>query len=261
VVGKKRRSRPAPAGGHNRCWIWGRHAVTEAVQAGRWRPIELLVDESALKDEPHWLGQAAQTAGIPVTLTTSEKLTRLSGASDHQGLLARMPVFPYVSETDLLDRISRSSFVLVLSGIQDPYNFGSILRSAEIFGAEAVIVPQRGQADVTPHVARSSAGAVNYLQIARTESLPDCCRRLKALGLSLAGATEKGSIAPSAANFSRGTALIIGNEGTGIDAELLDLCDLRVRIPQAGHVGSLNAAVAAGILCYEVHRQRSSQPS
>jgi 23S rRNA (guanosine2251-2'-O)-methyltransferase len=157
----------------------------------------------------------------------------------------------------VLQKLGPGKFVLILSGIQDPFNFGSILRSADLFAVDAVIVPERGQAEVSAHVVRSSVGAVNYLDIVQSDSLAQTCRSVRTRGLRLIAATEAGGKIPESVNLRNGVGIIIGNEGGGIDEELLELCDERIRIPQSGHVGSLNAAVAAGILCYEVRRQRA----
>ena len=257
---KKRRSKGAELlGSHQKCWIWGRHAVLETLRAGRWPPLEVTVD-------PTWLDDAVQSeltklvALQQITLTemSGPDLSRLCGATEHQGLLAKMPPYPYASMEMVLKKLHGGSAVLVLAGVQDPFNFGSILRSADVFGFDAVFVPSKGQASVSAHVTRSSVGAVNYLDIVQMEEPLDCCRRLKTLGLQLVAATEKGEHAPAHVNLQSGTALLIGNEGTGIPVELLEISDLQVCIPLQGHINSLNAAVAAGILCYELRRQRES---
>jgi len=259
VVGKKKRqSRAVPLlGSHQKCWIWGKHVVLEILRAGRWQPWEVHLDRTLL--EPETLAELEQLLdrnSVPGSGLTGDQIARLCGARDHQGLIAKMPPFPYASEETALQLLHSRSAVLVLAGIQDPFNFGSILRSADLFGLEAIFVPRQGQAAVSAHVARSSAGAVNYLEIAAVDDLPATCRQLRRQGLQLLAATEKGTSAPAGIDLQRASAMIIGNEGTGIPQPLLSLCDHQVCIPLSGHVGSLNAAVAAGILCYELHRQR-----
>jgi 23S rRNA (guanosine2251-2'-O)-methyltransferase len=260
VVGKKKRqARSAELlGSHQKCWLWGRHAVMETLRAGRWQPLEVHLDPSLCSDDlQRELIPLLRQRGIPLTDSHAQDLTRLCGSKEHQGLMAKMPAYPYANAQEVLANLPQNAFVLVLTGIQDPFNFGSILRSADLFDVDAVIVPDRAQSTVSSHVVRSSVGAVNYLSLVETPDLAEICRQLRTAGLTLLAATEQGELAPDAADLCRGTALLIGNEGTGIPGELLNLCDARIRIPQGGHVGSLNAAVAAGVLCYEVRRQRS----
>jgi 23S rRNA (guanosine2251-2'-O)-methyltransferase len=260
MVGRKRRRERKLVSSPQRSWLWGRHAVLETLRAGRWRPLELhvapeTVDASLLGEvEPFCREQR-----IPLKQSDSSRLTQLCGCREHQGVMGKMPPFPYSEFEPVLEGLPSDAVVLLLDGIQDPFNFGSILRSADLFGIDAVIVPDRGQSPVTPHVARSSAGAVNYLDIVQAGSLADVGRQLQDRGLRLLAATERGTISPSDCDLTGGLAVVIGNEGTGIREELLQLCDTRLRIPQSGHVGSLNAAVAAGILCYELRRQREGE--
>ncbi|WP_437201604.1 23S rRNA (guanosine(2251)-2'-O)-methyltransferase RlmB [Planctomicrobium sp. SH664] len=262
MVGKKQRAKRQAGllGNHQKCWLWGRHAVLESLRAGRWLPLELAYDSRMSADAVTEVQSLAQSRRIAIQPVEASQLARICGAKDHQGLVARMPVYPYVPLDEVLGSLPRQAFILLLNGIQDPFNFGSILRSADLFGVDAVIVPTAGQVDVSSHVARASVGAVNYLSIAQADSLVATCERLKSLGLKIVAATEKGQLAPADARMTTGLALIIGNEGVGVSPALLAECDEQLCIPQQGHVGSLNAAVAAGILCYEVQRQRLAMP-
>jgi len=263
LVGKKKRKSAVPLlGSHQKCWIWGRHAVMETLRAGQWRPWEVNADPDLLDEELLFeLHSLAGQFQIPVAEITSSEIARLCGAREHQGLVAKMPPYPYAESAAVLRELHGQSAVLVLAGIQDPFNFGSILRSADLFGLDAVFVPSAGQATVSSHVARSSVGAVNYLDIVESDDLISLCGSLQQSGLQLIAATEKGDARPDQVDLSRGTALVIGNEATGIPPEILSLCCRQICIPISGHVNSLNAAVAAGILCYELRRQRSEQKS
>lgn len=251
MVGKGKR--PKLIGNHQRCWLWGRHAVLETVQAGKWLPVEVYVS----RDEATSACIPFEDAGVRVVRESSEELTKLCGKSEHQGWVAKMPEYPYSTLEELLSNLSPSSFLILLDAVQDPFNFGSILRSAEVFGADGVIVSEEHQAKVSIHVARSSVGAVNWLPIAEVDDLIAAADQLHHAGLKLVAATEKGTQAPSEYAFDQPTVLIIGNEGAGVRDELMEQVDAQVAIPQSGHIQSLNAAVAAGILCYEVQRQRS----
>jgi len=261
LVGRQKQSQKKREllGNHQKCWLWGRHAVLETLRAGRWLPLEVVAcPEMLTVEQQQELSALQRTLRFPFQTASSEELRRFCGSQEHQGLMAKMPSFPYGDPDELLRRLPEDSAVLVLCGIQDPFNFGSILRSADLFGINAVVVPKAGQAAVSSHVVRSSVGAVNYLTIVQVDQLLLYCRQLQGAGLKLHAATERGNLAPAQVSLTGPLAILIGNEGSGVPPELIELSDVQLAIPQTGHVGSLNAAVAAGILCYEVQRQRRS---
>lgn len=243
-------------GSHQKCWLWGRNVVTETLAAGRWEILDLFL--SSALEEPV-LGEVrrlAEARGMVVCVKPPEELERLCHTTEHQGFLARMAEFPYADGGELLDSMPPISFSVLLDGIQDPYNFGAIIRSAEVFGVQGLFIPAAGQVGVTSMVARSSVGAVNRVPIARVESLAAAAASLKQKGIMVVAASEKASTAIGECDFRRGVAVVVGNEGKGVSPELLEQCDAMLRIPQTGRIGSLNAAVAAGIFFYEVSRQR-----
>ena len=260
MVGRqKRKSRSKKlVGNHQRSWIWGQHTVLETFRGKRWLPLEILFAPDRFNEEDlHELQDLTGQLEVSIQATDSDSLHAKCGASDHQGIIARMPEYPYAEFSHVANSIaSKNAFVLLLDRIQDPFNFGSILRSAELFGVDAILIPKREQVGVTSHVARSSSGAVNHLEICRVESLIEVYRELKDTGFQIIAAAADGAISPEECDFSLSTALIIGNEGDGIDPELLEQATQNCAIPQTGKLNSLNAAVAAGILCYEVSRQR-----
>lgn len=258
MVGGKRSRKTSLMGNHQRCWLWGRHSVIELLRADRWHPIELGMSADLPTNVAREVRAWAGRHNCPVESWTADEIEDRCRASDHQGLIARMPEFPYHSVEELLPTLPASGWCVLLDGIQDPFNFGAILRSAEVLGASAAFVGGDQQCGVTAQVVRSSAGAVLHLPLARGESLNQIAKSLKSRGFQLCGASEKATQTPSEVDFRQPTCLLIGNEGRGISPELLALCDQTVAIPQAGKVGSLNAAVAAGILCYEIGRQRCS---
>ncbi len=241
---------------HNRCWIWGRNAVAETLRAGRWPILELALSRKLAGDVAEEFSERARDAGISVTSADDEGLTKLCRAADHQGCAARMAEFPYLAADEFLARMSAESIVVILDRIQDPYNFGAIVRTAEGLGLDGLLIGTSEQAGVNSLVARSSAGAVNHLPIGRVDELTDFVQALRANRWQVWGASEKGSVALSHAKPQLPLALIIGNEGTGIAPELLALCTQTAQIPMRGRVGSLNAAVSAGILCYEAAEAR-----
>ena len=245
-------------GNHQKCWIWGRNPVLETLRAGRWPILELWL-AADLTDEPVPEALAcAERLKIPVTRGSSEDLIRLCHSAEHQGFLAKMGEFPYATE-DLLFEAGgpgATSFYLLLDGVQDPHNLGAILRSAEVFGATAVVLAGSGQVGVTRQVARSSAGAVNRVTLVQTDDLPALAGRLRGAGVTVVGASEKADETIDQFDWRRPVALVVGNEGHGHSAEMTGQIEAWVRIPQDGQIGSLNAAVAAAIGCYEIRRQR-----
>lgn len=258
MVGQSRR-KPAGQkllGSHQRCWIWGRHAVGETLRAGKWRPLEVRLAERLPPADIDTARQWAAAQQVPILIEPAERLTQLCRSGEHQGYIARMPPFPYDTLDALLARAAAPAAVVMLDAVQDPYNFGAIIRTAEVLGMDGLVVGRTGQAEVSSLVARSSAGAVNHLPMARVDDLTAAADRLRRDGFRLVAASEKADQPLFACDFRPATVIVLGNEGAGIRPELLQRCDERVTIPQQGQVGSLNAAVAAGILLYEVRRQR-----
>ncbi|MDA7503970.1 23S rRNA (guanosine(2251)-2'-O)-methyltransferase RlmB [bacterium] len=262
MVGRKRKnSRKKPTlGNHQRSWIWGQHAVLEMLRAGRWQPLSVVICEELL--DAALFAEAMSLLklnSIEYRLADdAAEIENLIHARDHQGMAANMTEFPTVALDELMEGLPENPFLLLLDRVQDPFNFGSILRSADLFGVNGIIIGESEQVGVTSHVARSSVGAVNYLNIATVASLPETVQTLLEKSYQIVAATEKGTSSPSQIDLQKPVAIVIGNEGKGIQHELLALCNQRCAIPQVGHIDSLNAAVAAGILCYEVHRQRTT---
>ena len=256
------------SGNHQRSWLWGLHAVGETLRAGKWPIRNIYVTREAFKQAADLLA-AKQREGIPVEVVDYARLEQLCGSSEHQGWLARMAEFPYESLEEVERRLQQLTLddqcraalpplVVICDRIQDTFNFGAILRCCDGASVAGVIVGADRQAEVTPHVARSSSGAVNYIPLARTDDLVASARRLKELGMQLVAADANAARSVWETPLNVSTALIIGSEAHGIRAELLELCDRRVIIPMRGQVTSLNAAVAAGILLFEIRRQQQS---
>lgn len=261
MVGRNRRTKKASAnaplmGNHQKCWLWGRHSVMELLRTDRWQPLELGISHALPEPLAEEVSQWATDHSCPIEVWSDQDIEARCRASDHQGLIARMPEFPYLSVDETIRRMPANSWCTLLDGIQDPFNFGAILRSAEVLGASAAFIGTEQQCGVTAQVVRSSVGAVLHLPLARGENVCDIARSLQANGVQLCAASEKATHSPSEIDLRRPTCLVIGNEGRGISASLLAMCDQMIAIPQTGHVGSLNAAVAAGILYYEAGRQR-----
>ena len=244
-------------GSHQKCWIWGRNSVVETLAAGRWEIIDLYLSRLLNPEQLERAQALAASRQLVPVIVKPDELTRLCHTSEHQGYLARMTDFPYADEASVMSSLPGAPVCIVLDGIQDPYNFGAIIRSGEIFGADVVFIAESGQVGVTSMVVRSSAGAVNRLPIVRVQDLGALVERLHAKGMNVVAASEKADCNIMEYNFAQGVAIVIGNEGVGPATQLLQKCNDVVKIPQIGHIGSLNAAVAAGIFFYEIRRQRS----
>ncbi|MSR59123.1 MAG: RNA methyltransferase [Planctomycetaceae bacterium] len=243
---------------HQRSWLWGRHLVLETLIGGRWPIVELYLADDLPPDLLEETRTAAIGQGIKTFVTERKALVRLCPTSEHQGFLARMGPFPYAGNDALLAPDRERPLFLVFDAIQDPFNFGAMLRSAGAFGVDAVLIGTEGQAPVTSQVARSSAGVVNRVPIVRVDDLVCELQALRARGVQVVGASEKSSQPLTDCDFGPATAIIVGNEGTGIRPELLACSDRLARIPIAPDVGSLNAAAAAAVFLFEVQRQRQS---
>ena len=255
---RKRRSAPRPLGNHQSSWIWGRHLVLETLQAGCWPILELNVADDLSSKDLAAVNRSAEQANIAIRSIARKALTARCRGEDHQGFAARMAEFPYRSPDALFENKCRWPFYLLLDGIRDAFNFGTMLRSAEIFGVQGVVIGTREQTGVTSQVARSSVGAVNRIPIARVESLAAFAGSLEEQDIVVVGASEKGETTVTDFDFRRPIALVIGNEGHGISSDVAKKCGGWVRIPQLGTINSLNAAAAMAILCYEVRRQQAT---
>lgn len=186
--------------------------------------------------------------------TPEVKLVELCGSPDHQGVVAEVEPFPYVSGEDVL--AIEDALVVVLDQIQDPRNLGAVCRSAEACGADAVVIPDRRAASVTAAAAKASAGAVEHLKIARVRNISDWITAAKDAGFWIWGADGRAQSAPWDLDLTGRTALVLGTEEKGLRPRVADSCDGLVAIPQRGKVDSLNVSVAASILIFEAIRQR-----
>lgn len=259
------------SGNHQRSWLWGHHAVLETLQSGLWPVLEIYATREAF-DAAAELLTTKQKSGIPVDVVTAARLFELSKSTEHQGLVVRLGPYPYRSmasfEAEMRVAVessktaaSRNPLVVICDRIQDTFNFGAILRCCDGAGVMGVIVGENSQAEVTPHVARSSVGAVNYVPVVKASNLVHAVKAVKKAGFQLVGADGNTQHSAWTSPLDQLTALVIGSEATGISDELLAECDLRICIPMQGRVTSLNAAVAAGILLYEIRRQQGLHTS
>ena len=240
--------------------MWGRNPVLETLNWGKWPIIELYLSDALPDTEQAVAIQKAEEIAIPYFMKKRDYLEKLCRHPDHQGYVAKMGEFPYTEEKQLFHTAPQFPLYVILDRMQDAFNFGAVIRSAEVLGINAIFIGHENQVGVTSHVARSSSGAVNRIPIAQTENLMRVSREMKKRGIILVGASEKSNKPVYTYDFKMPTAVVLGNEGVGISAEMIAECDELLCIPQFGNIGSLNAAVAASIFFYEARRQRSLMP-
>lgn len=243
-----------PTASHD-IWITGFNPGREALLTGRVPVLELVLSRSDPRSrELHELGIKR---GIPVRRETGEEISALVGHSHHQGVALRMKEYPYVSVESLLGRPSGEREPLViLDCLQDPQNFGALMRSACFLGARGVIVPKDRSVGITATVVKVSSGAISYLPVALVGNLVRTIEELKERGLWIAGLDVSATLSIYEADLCVPLGLVIGNEQKGMRPLVRKACDLLVRIPAGGPLQSLNAATAGAIALAEIQRQR-----
>ncbi|MDE5772639.1 MAG: 23S rRNA (guanosine(2251)-2'-O)-methyltransferase RlmB [Ruminococcus sp.] len=236
--------------------IVGRNPVIEALKSDS--PIDTIyIDGNG--GSLGLIRRLAKEKGIVVKDAQDKKLSQLAGGASHQGVVAVGACGEYVSVEDIL-AVSQNKgtkpFIIICDEIEDPHNLGAIIRTAETAGADGIIIPKRRSASLNATVAKTSAGAVSYVPVARVSNLASCIDMLKENGIWIYGTDASGSDYCKT-DFTGSMALVIGSEGFGISRLIQKKCDFMVKLPMFGKINSLNASVAAGIFMYEVLRQRN----
>lgn len=242
-------------------YIAGKHSVTEALRAGR-SINKIWIAEGSQKNLTQSIMTEAKKKGIVVQLVDKRKLDTLVPDVQHQGVIAQAAPYEYAEVEDLLQAAqakNEAPFLLLLDEIEDPHNLGSILRTADCTGVHGVIVPKRRSASITATVSKTSAGAVEYVPVARVTNLGQTIDRLKEQGVWVVGTdVDTDSSLYDAEVFTGPVAIVIGNEGKGMGRLIREKCDVLIKLPMQGQINSLNASVAAGVVMYEVLRRRQS---
>ena len=243
-------------------YIIGRNAVLEAFRSGR--TIDKLFVQEGLNDGPVMsiLREAAKHDTL-VSRVKKERLDQLSQREKHQGVLAQAAAFEYADVDDILYKARSAGeppFLFILDNIEDPHNLGAIIRTANLAGAHGVIIPKRRAAGLTATAVKASAGAVNYTPVAKVTNIAATIDQLKKEGLWFVCA-DMGGETMYQLNLTGPIGLVIGNEGEGVSRLVREKCDYIASIPMKGDIDSLNASVAAGVLAYEIVRQRIGQSS
>ena len=237
--------------------IEGRNAVIEAYRAGR--PIDKLFILDGCQDGPILtIKREAKAKQTPVKFVTKERLDQLSETGKHQGVIAYAAAYEYATVEEILDNARQKGeapFLFLLDNIEDPHNLGAIIRTANLAGAHGVIVPKNRAAGLTAVVAKTSAGALNFTPVARVTNLAKTIEELKKEGIWFVCADMNGQRMYDL-DLKGPIGLVIGNEGEGVSRLVRENCDFTATIPMKGDIDSLNASVAAGVLAYEIVRQR-----
>ena len=237
--------------------IEGRNAVLEAFRSGK--TIDRLFILDGCKDGPvQTIVREARKGDTIITFVKKERLDQMSETGKHQGVIAYAAAYEYAQVEDMLALAREKGedpFLFILDGIEDPHNLGAIIRTANLAGAHGVIIPKRRAVGLTATVARTSAGALSYTPVAKVTNISATIEELKKEGLWFACADMNGEVMYRC-NLKGPIGLVIGNEGEGVSRLVREKCDMVATIPMKGDIDSLNASVAAGVLAFEVVRQR-----
>ena len=236
----------------------GRNALTEALRSGR--TVDKVFIAAGETDRGlQRLAAEAKEAGAVVVPVDRRKLDAMSTTHSHQGVIALAAAHEYATIDDILEEAAsrgETALIVICDELSDPHNLGAIMRSAECAGAHGVIIPKRRSVGLTATVAKASAGAIEYMKVARVTNINQAIAELKEKGVWVFGTAAEGSIPMYKADLTGPAAIVIGNEGQGMSPLVRKNCDVTVHIPMKGRISSLNASAAASILLYEAVRQR-----
>ena len=238
--------------------VEGRNAVLELLESER-DINKILVANGEKHGSIYKIISIAKERKIPITEVDRSKLNKISQTQNHQGVIAIVPPFNYCEVDEILELAEQKNeqpFIIILDGIEDPHNLGSIIRTAETAGVHGIIIPKRRSATVNSTVSKVSAGAVEYMKIARVNNINETIRQLKKQGIWICGTDMETETIYTKQDYRLPIAIVIGSEGFGMNRLVKENCDFLVKIPMKGKINSLNASVSAGIIMYEVVRKR-----
>lgn len=254
----RQRDRKEDNAGEDILRLEGRNPVVEALRSGR--TIEKILIAKGSQEGPiKWIKAMAKDKGIVVNEVERVRLDNISETQSHQGVIAIVSPYKYVEVDDILayaQEKAEQPFIVVLDEIYDPHNLGSILRTAEACGVHGVIISKRRAVGLTPTVAKASAGAIEYVKVAKVTNITQTLKYLKDKGIWVAGADMDGEKSYFEEDMTGPIALVIGSEGSGIGKLVKENCDFLVKLPMKGKISSLNASVAGAVMMYEILRQR-----
>ena len=241
--------------------VEGRNSVTELLKSGK-DINKLYVQKGEKHGSINEIIKLAKQNKVVITELDRAKLDQMSESHNHQGVIAIVPPYEYCDVDDILEYAkskNESPFVLILDGIEDPHNLGSIIRTAECSGVHGIIIPKRRSVQVNATVNKTSAGAAQYVKVARVNNLTETIKYLKENDVWIYGTDIEGKCYYNEQKYNSGVAIVIGSEGFGMSRLVKENCDFLVKIPMVGKINSLNASVSAGILMYEVFNQRNNK--
>ena len=239
--------------------VEGRNAVLELLESGR-DINKILVANGEKHGSIHKILAIAKERKIIVTEMERNKLNQIAQTPNNQGVIAIVPPYDYCEVEDILEEAKKKNempFILILDGIEDPHNLGSIIRTAETAGVHGIIIPKRRAASVNSTVSKVSAGAVEYMKIARVNNINETIRYLKEQDVWICGTDMDTNTIYTKQDYKMPIAIVIGSEGFGMSRLVKENCDFLVKIPMKGKITSLNASVSAGIIMYEVVKNRN----
>ncbi len=238
--------------------IEGRNPILEALRS-KHEIIKIFMIKGEQNGPLREIAGIAHERGIPIVNVDLQALQRMTTTRNHQGVIAMAADWKYAQIDEILayaTERNEAPFILILDGVEDPQNFGSIIRTAEAAGVHGIIIPERRAVGLTSTVARASAGAIEHLRVARVVNLTRTIEELKTLGIWFTAAEMDSGIEFHKADLQGSIGLVMGGEGKGISRLVKEHCDQLVRLPMYGQINSLNVSVATGVLLYEIRRQR-----
>jgi len=238
--------------------IMGKNPVMEALSSER-SINKIYLAEGMQKGSSQKIVALAKEKKVIVQFVPKSKIDQMAGSSNHQGVVASISAYDYYDIHELLQKIEQKEtapFLLILDELEDPHNLGSIMRTADVTGVDGIIIPKRRSVGLTSTVAKTSAGAIEYVPVARVTNLAQTIDLLKEKGYWIVGTDASGKQFYHQVDYQIPIAIVIGSEGKGMGKLIKDKCDFVVKLPMKGHVNSLNASVAASLLMYEVYRHR-----
>jgi 23S rRNA (guanosine2251-2'-O)-methyltransferase len=241
-------------------WMTGFHAVEEALAAGRALD-RIVIARGRHGERLEAVVRLAKSRGVPVRFEDRQQVDRLAGTRQHQGIAALVAAKPAAELEDLLRARNAHGLLILLDGIEDPHNLGAIVRTALAAGAQGVVIPERRAAGLSDTVERASAGALAHLPVARVKNLVRAMEEMKEAGYWLVGLDERAGKGYTEVDLKGPVGIVLGSEGEGLHELTRKRCDFLVSLPASGPVRSLNVSVAAGVMLFEVVRQRGGQSS
>jgi 23S rRNA (guanosine2251-2'-O)-methyltransferase len=255
AVGQRRERSATPVS----AVVFGVLPVLELLRADARKIDKILVAEGARELRLSDVLDLARQKGIAVNRVPREKFAKFIGPdANHQGVIAFAASTEYSDPGDLIESIRQDALLLLLDGVEDPRNFGAILRTAECAGVDGVFIPERRAVGLTETVAKSSAGASEYIKVAKTPNLNRLIEGLKEKNVWVVGTSADAETVYADWDWTRPTALVLGGEGSGLHRLVAENCDVLVKIPMCGKIQSLNVSVAAGVILFEARRQRAA---